>query len=217
MAQVATVVQDILCQLVSVSASNDSIQDPRTPSNLEPCVVEDEDVKKLFVTPSLVPRFAFADFGVTVFAYLPRRRLLTPRLGGGLAQFLKSFMWPCSSCSQPPWCSCSPALCGAFSYSWLSCCDCRVCARAGCCGLEVEDVVKVSGPISDAIRCACLCGCVRCIAHSSCSPGFLFAGDENLDFSGKCVEARTTGFPREKCFLSAGNATGWSWPIFLPR
>ena len=38
-------------------------------------------------------------------------------------------------------------------------------------------------PISDAVRCACRCGCVRCTAHSSCSPG-----DENLDFSGKCVE-----------------------------
>ena len=96
--------------------------------------------------PSPVPHPAFADLAVSVFAYLPSRRLVTLRLGGGFAQFLKSFMWPCSPCSQAPLFSCSPASCRAFSCSGLSCCDCRVCARMGCCVSVVEDVVKVSGP-----------------------------------------------------------------------
>ena len=36
---------------------------------------------------SPMPHFASADFSASVFAYLPSRRLLTPRLGVGLAQF----------------------------------------------------------------------------------------------------------------------------------
>ena len=93
--------------------------------------------------PSLVPRFAFADFAATVFACLPRRRVLT------------LVVWPSSSSRS--WGHDPRALSlrcfrvllphAAFSYSSLSCCDCRVCARMGCCILEVEDVVKVSGPL----------------------------------------------------------------------
>ena len=152
--------------------------------------------------PSLVPLLASADFAASVFAYLPRRRFLTPRLGGGLARFLKSFMWPCSPCSQPPLSSCSPATCRAFSYSWLSCCDSWVCARMGCCVPEIEDFVKVSGPLM-----------------------LLF---DVLAFVDALMptEKRSSGFPgiaggiaatAKKLSPSAGNATGCTWPGCLPR
>ena len=96
LAQAATVVHDFLCQLVSVCGTSinvvpcvlsfvwvsgadsgtrhpNSVQDPGKPSLLESHVEEDRMEETC----------------------LPSRRLLTPRLGGGSAQFLKSFMWPC--------------------------------------------------------------------------------------------------------------------------
>ena len=64
-----------------------------------------------------------------------------------LGPFFMTFMRPCSPCSQPSLCTCSPALCRAFSYDWLSCCDCWVSEPSGCCMSEVEDFVKVNDPI----------------------------------------------------------------------
>ena len=142
----------VFCLLFWVSGAasgtqeTDSEQDPGTPSLLESCVMEDEGVETLSVPPSPVP-LAFADVAAAVLAYLPCRRLLTPRLGGGLARFLTTFMRPCPPCSQPSLCTCSPALCRAFSYDWLSCCDCLGSAPSGCCMIEVEGFVKVNDPL----------------------------------------------------------------------
>ena len=143
----------VFCLLFWVSGAasgtqdTNSEQDPGTPSLLEPFVMEKEGVETLSVPPSPVLRFAFADFAATVLACFPRRRLLTPRLGGGLARFLMTFMRPCRPCSQPSLCTCSPALCRAFSYDWLSCCDCLGSAPSGCCMKEVQGFVKVNDPL----------------------------------------------------------------------
>ena len=67
---------------------------------------------------SPMPHLASADFDASVFAYLPSRRLLTPRLGGGLARFPKSFMWPCPPCS-PPTVGCHAATAG-FVPEWAA-------------------------------------------------------------------------------------------------
>ena len=124
-----------------------SVQEP---SSLDPdfvYAVKDEELEEFCLPPSPVPHSAYADFAATVPSYLPNRRLLTPRLGGGLARFLSLFSWQCTPCSQPLTYSCSPAFRSAFSYGWLSCCDCPVFTHVGCCVLEVKDVVKVSGPL----------------------------------------------------------------------
>ena len=39
-------------------------------------------------------------------------------------------------CFQSP---CVSASCRAFTYHWVSCCDCWECARNGCCFTEVKD------------------------------------------------------------------------------
>ena len=68
------------------SQSPNSVQDPGTPSSLDfPDVVyavKDEELEEFCLPP---PHSAYADFAATVLAYLPNRRLLTPRLGGGHA------------------------------------------------------------------------------------------------------------------------------------
>ena len=86
------------------SQSPNSVQDPGTPSSLDfpdfVYAVEDEELEEFRLPPSPVPRFAFAEFAATVLVYLPNGRLLTPRLGLGLALFLSLFSWPCTPCSQ---------------------------------------------------------------------------------------------------------------------
>ena len=70
------------------SLSPNSVQEP---SSLDPdfvCVVKDE-LEELCLPPSPVPHSAYADFAATVLAYLPNRRLLTPRLGRRLGPVLE--------------------------------------------------------------------------------------------------------------------------------
>ena len=144
---------------------------------------------------SPVPRFAFADFASTVLACLSRRLLLTPRLGGGLARFLMTFMRPCPPCSQPSLCTCSPALCRAFSYDWLSCCGCLGSAPSGCCMLEVEGFVEVNDPIVVLFDVLAVLDAFCALLTAAAILCFSMLGNENLDFPGTSFSTGSSGFP----------------------
>ena len=162
LAQVTMVVQDVLCQLVWVCASNNvvsgAVSGARDPNSTaqdlalwEFAYMEEDDLgtpsfpesymeESFPLLPVPVPRFAFADLAAFFSAFLPRR-LLSLRLDAGLARFLRSTSWPCSPCSQPS-CTCAPAMCRAFSYDRLSCCDCMGCARDECCVIVIRDTTE---------------------------------------------------------------------------
>ena len=137
-----------------------------------------------------MPRFAFADFPC-LFAETPPAYAAIGRRLGPVLEFVLVAMPPVLSAFDVFVFTC---LLPRFQL-WLvvmlrlpGLCPCGLlCFRGrGCC--------QGQWPISDAVRCACRCGCVRCIAHSSCSPLFLFAWYETWIFQEKSVEAGTTGF-----------------------
>ena len=144
---------------------------------------------------------------------------------GGHAQFLEVVSCGhASPCSQPPLCSCSPALCRAFSYSWLSCCDCWVSAPSGCCKLEVEDFVKVNDPtvvLFDVLAVLDASGSLLTSSCQSWMKTWIFQESvlkqEPQVSQVPQVEPQEVQLPQREVFPECWERDRVTWPVFLPR
>ena len=113
--------------------------------------------------------------------------LLTPRLGGGFGPVpqVVHVAIPVLSVSVV---FVFASLMPRFQLQLVVMLRRQVCARMGCCVLVIEDVVEVSGSVVMLFDVLAVVDAFGALFTAA-------AGDENLDFSGTCVEAGSAGIP----------------------